>query len=164
MLLQEGLSALAAAQRKWVYLEPILARGGGLAGQAGRFRGADAEFRGVMAHLHVSGLGCVKRTVNPRHLIQLAGPEIRPLNRRLDCCNRRNHHPHGTSNQSARKVAAFTDLGRPLERLAGVAAALDAVQRALSAYLEDKRGAFPRCSWMTRTELVYGISRRRWIS
>lgn len=46
--------------------------------------------------------------------------------------------------QASRKVLAFTDLPSPRERLAGMAAALDACQRALSDFLEEKRGAFPR--------------------
>ena len=53
MLLQEGLAALNAIQRKWLYLEPIFSRGA-LPGQQGRFRAVDAELRAVMAHLHVS--------------------------------------------------------------------------------------------------------------
>jgi len=53
LLLQEGLSTLAAIQRKWVHLEPIFARGA-LPSQTGRFRAVDGEFRGVMGHLRVS--------------------------------------------------------------------------------------------------------------
>jgi len=41
-------------------------------------------------------------------------------------------------------VVAFTDLPHPRERLGGMLAALDACQRALSDFLEEKRGAFPR--------------------
>lgn len=52
MLLQEGLASLNAIQRKWLYLEPIFARGA-LPGQQGRFRAVDGELRAVMAHLHV---------------------------------------------------------------------------------------------------------------
>lgn len=53
MLLQEGLSSLNAIQRKWLYLEPIFARGA-LPGQQGRFKAIDLELKAVMAHLQVS--------------------------------------------------------------------------------------------------------------
>jgi dynein heavy chain 2 len=50
--LQEGLATLHAIQRKWVYLEPIFARGA-LPQQAGRFKNIDADFRGIMGQLQV---------------------------------------------------------------------------------------------------------------
>jgi hypothetical protein len=48
--LQEGLQLLNQIQRKWVYLEPIFARGA-LPSQQQRFRNVDEEFRRVMTSL-----------------------------------------------------------------------------------------------------------------
>ena len=50
--LQEGLGLLNQIQRKWVYLEPIFARGA-LPQQQTRFRNVDEEFRRVMTQLEV---------------------------------------------------------------------------------------------------------------
>ena len=54
--LQEGLALLNQIQRKWVYLEPIFARGA-LPQQQTRFRNVDEEFRRVMTQLDVRGRG-----------------------------------------------------------------------------------------------------------
>jgi hypothetical protein len=145
VLLQEGLASLAAIQRKWLYLAPIFARGT-LPGQQGRFGGVDGEFRAVVAHLHVSGAlwrGTLRWNVG-------AGSVLVP-----SAVKHLAHNPRNVAltpdlllpppqPQASRKVLAFTEMPCPRERLAGMAAALDACQRALSDYLEDKRAAFPR--------------------
>jgi hypothetical protein len=188
VLLQEGLTALASIQRKWLYLEPIFARGA-LPSARPRFAAVDGELRAVLAHLHVSGFfletarGRCQATLCsagafprppfeilessdggslPVHLCRfcvVAGcwathPNLQPpppalgsLDLKPPCCHLpkppRNDRPPPPA-QASRKVVAFTDLPCPRERLAGMAAALDACQRALNEFLEDKRGAFPR--------------------
>jgi bacterioferritin-associated ferredoxin len=47
--------------------------------------------------------------------------------------------------QAGGKVVGFADLPGVLARLSGMAAQLDACQRALADFLEEKRAAFPRC-------------------
>ena len=54
--LQEGLALLNQIQCKWVYLEPIFARGA-LPQQQTRFRNVDEEFRRVMTQLNVRAGG-----------------------------------------------------------------------------------------------------------
>ena len=46
------LHALNTVQRKWVYLEPIFARGG-LPNESKRFRGVDEDFREIMCLVEV---------------------------------------------------------------------------------------------------------------
>jgi dynein heavy chain 2 len=46
----QAAQALAAIQRRWVYLEPVFARGA-LPSEAGRFRRVDEEFRSIMGRL-----------------------------------------------------------------------------------------------------------------
>jgi dynein heavy chain 2 len=48
--------------------------------------------------------------------------------------------------QAAGKVVAFAELPGVLARLSAMAAQLDACQRALAEFLEEKRAAFPRCA------------------
>lgn len=62
--LQEGLALLQEVQRRWVYLEPIFARGA-LPQQQARFRNVDDEFRRVLAQLEVGArlLGWLVHTV-----------------------------------------------------------------------------------------------------
>ena len=55
--LTEGLQLLNQIQRKWVYLEPIFARGA-LPSQQQRFRNIDEEFRRVMTSLESTKKVC----------------------------------------------------------------------------------------------------------
>jgi hypothetical protein len=48
--------------------------------------------------------------------------------------------------QAAGKVVAFAELPGVLARLSAMAAQLDACQRALAEFLDEKRAAFPRCA------------------
>lgn len=50
------MSSLAALQRRALFLAPIFARGA-LPAHAPRFAAADDELRGLLAHLHVGGVG-----------------------------------------------------------------------------------------------------------
>jgi hypothetical protein len=58
--MQEGLTLLNQVQRRWVYLEPIFGRGA-LPSQQARFRNVDEEFRRIMAHLEVGGVGAATK-------------------------------------------------------------------------------------------------------
>lgn len=104
--LQEGLGLLNQIQRKWVYLEPIFARGA-LPQQQQRFRNVDEEFRRVMAQL-----------------------------------------------ESARKVVAFAEIPGIRDKLPQMAQQLDVCQRALSDFLEEKRGSFPRFYFLGDDDLL----------
>jgi hypothetical protein len=48
--------------------------------------------------------------------------------------------------QASGKVVGFAELPGMLARLSAMAAQLDACQRALAEFLEEKRAAFPRCA------------------
>jgi dynein heavy chain 2 len=51
--LQDGLMLLNSIQRKWVYLQPLFARGA-LPAQQQRFKNVDTGFRALMVQLAVS--------------------------------------------------------------------------------------------------------------
>jgi hypothetical protein len=61
--LQEGLGLLNQVQRKWLYLQPIFARGA-LPQQQPRFRSVDDDFRRLMQHLEV-GHTCRLHPLHP---------------------------------------------------------------------------------------------------
>jgi dynein heavy chain 2 len=56
------------------------------------------------------------------------------------------HHCNTAVLQAAGKVVSFAELSGVLARLSAMAAQLDACQRALAEFLEEKRAAFPRCA------------------
>ncbi|KAK3283536.1 hypothetical protein CYMTET_8768 [Cymbomonas tetramitiformis] len=104
--LSESCIHLNAVQRKWVYLEPIFARGA-LPQEQPRFRRVDDEFRQIMVAV-----------------------------------------------QSDPLVVSFSDMPRLAQQLPQMSSQLDICQRALSEFLEEKRGIFPRFYFIGDDDLL----------
>ncbi|KAL3130926.1 hypothetical protein ABBQ38_000251 [Trebouxia sp. C0009 RCD-2024] len=127
-VLAEGLQTLNTIQRKWVYLEPIFARGA-LPNEQPRFRRVAVNDCALSLSIIVV-IGVDAWMVDDQLRQLLSGIEADPM------------------------VIHFADIPRIMETLQQMLQQLDICQKALSNFLEDKRSAFPRFYFIGDDDLL----------